>query len=60
MQVVFHAPCGIFLDSQVITGAISKPPIGDQAVVILVYRDDNDDHDHRDTPADQRELEHVV
>ena len=48
------------MDSQVITGAISKPPIGDQAVVILVYRDDNNDHDHRDTPANQRKLKHVA
>lgn len=47
-------------DSQLITGAIRKLPIGDKTVVILVNRDDNNDHNHRDPPADQRELQHVA
>lgn len=47
-------------DSQVITSAIGKPPIGDKTVVILVNRNDNNDHNHRDAPADQRELQHVA
>lgn len=47
-------------DSQVISSAISKFPIGDKTVVILVNRNDNNDHNHRDTPADQRELQHVA
>lgn len=47
-------------DLQVITGAVSKPSIGDQTVVILVNGNDNNDHYHRDTPAHQRELQHVT
>lgn len=48
------------VDSQIISGAISKPSVGDKTIVVLVDRDDNDDHNHRDAPASQRELEHVA
>lgn len=46
--------------SQIITCAIGKPSVGDKTIVIFVNRNDNNDHNHRDTPADQRELEHVA
>lgn len=47
-------------DSQIITSAISKPPIWDKAIVIFVNCNDNNDHDHGHAPADQRELQHVA
>lgn len=46
--------------SQSITRAISKPSIGDKTVVVLVNRNDNDDHNHGDTPASQGVLDHVT
>lgn len=46
--------------SQLISSAITKPSIGNETVVVFVNCNDNNDHDHRDTPASQRELQHVV
>lgn len=45
---------------QIITCAIRKPSIGDKTIVILVDSYDNDDHNHRDPPANKWELEHVA
>lgn len=50
----------IGVNLQIITCAISKPSVGDKTIVVLVNRDDYDDHNHWDAPASQRELEHVA
>lgn len=46
--------------SQIIAGAVGKPSIGDETIVVLVDRDDDDNHYHRDAPASQGEPEHVA